>query len=352
MHESHPASQRRAQGRLKILRPATGKPFYGEKLEPADVGCYKFWGVAGCYGELEGPPGEPLMPTRCGGTVAPFRLSFLRNPVLVGAMKSSLIAGVAVLSVILLSTPSTAQGAKAGVGKSFKGPVGLQLYSLRDQFAKDVPGTLDKVASYGIKYAETAGTYGQAPAEFRAALQKRGITPVAGHFGFEQYRDDIAAVVRDAKALGLKYSGCAWIPHEEGIKFFYHIHGYEFQPYQGGTLMDLLMSETNPKQVAFEMDIFWVVHPGQDPVKLLERYGKRWELMHLKDMKEGTETGLLTGQSDVGNDVALGEGMIDLPPLLKAAKKAGVKWCFIEDESPVSERQIPQSLRYLERVSF
>jgi hypothetical protein len=90
----------------------------------------------------------------------------------------------------------------------------------------------------------------------------------------------------------------------------------------------------------------------QNPAKLLEKYGNRWELMHLKDMKAGTPTGLLTGHSDVSNDATLGAGKIDLVSTLRAAKKAGVKWYFIEDESPVSEQQIPQSLKYLETVRF
>ena len=176
--------------------------------------------------------------------------------------------------------------------------------------------------------------------------------------------------------MGLQYSGCAWIPHEgdfnektcraaaavfnragevlakHGLKFFYHCHGYEFQPFGQGTLFDLLMAETNPKFVRYEMDIFWVVFPNQDPVKLFERYGKRWELVHLKDMKKGTPTGALTGGTDVKNDAALGAGQMDLPAILRAAKKAGVKWYFIEDESPWSEQQIPQSLRFLEQVKF
>jgi len=92
--------------------------------------------------------------------------------------------------------------------------------------------------------------------------------------------------------------------------------------------------------------------PGQDPVKLLEKYGSRFELMHVKDMKKGTQTGDLTGKSDVKNDVTLGTGMMDWPAILKAAQRAGVKWYFIEDESPTSAQQIPLSLRYLERVKF
>jgi sugar phosphate isomerase/epimerase len=278
--------------------------------------------------------------------------------------------------VCFLGAPSS-HAASTGIGPDFKGPIGLQLYSLRDQFKKDVPGTLDEVKAFGIKYVELAGTYNLSNEQFKGELAKRGIKAISGHFPYERYRDDAEGVAKEAKALGLSYAGCAWIAHsgdvfdektcreaiqvfnkagetlaKHGLKFFYHTHGYEFQPHGDGTLFDLLMTETNPKYVSYEMDIFWIVHPGQNPAKLLEKYGSRWELMHLKDMKEGTPTGLLTGHSDVKNDAALGTGKIDLVSTLRAAKKVGVKWYFIEDESPVSEQQIPQSLKYLETVRF
>jgi sugar phosphate isomerase/epimerase len=277
---------------------------------------------------------------------------------------------------ILASGCLGGMAAPAGIGSSFKGPVGLQLYSLREQFKKDVPGTLDEVRKFGIKYAELAGTYDLAPEKFKAELDARGIKAIDAHFGYERYRDDVEGVAREAKALGLQYAGCAWIPHQgdfdektcreaigvfnqagealakHGLKFFYHVHGFEFQPYGQGTLLDLLFTETNPKFVNYEMDIFWIVFPGQDPVKLLEKYKGRWLLAHLKDMKKGTVTGALTGSTDVKNDAALGAGQMDLPAILRAAKKAGVKWYFIEDESPWSEQQIPQSLKFLETVSF
>jgi sugar phosphate isomerase/epimerase len=274
-----------------------------------------------------------------------------------------------------LAAAQTPQG-KVGLGPSFKGPVGLQLYSLRDEFKNDVPGTLAKVRGYGFKEVELAGAYGLAPEKFKAMLDEQGFNPVACHFPYEKFRDDVESIARDAKALGLKYAGCAWIPHEgdftektcreaaavfnragealakHGLRFFYHVHGYEFQPFGQGTLFDLLMAETDPKFVAYEMDIFWVVFPAQDPVKLLDKYGRRWELMHLKDMKKGLKTGALTGHTDVTNDVVLGAGQIDLPALLRAAKRVGVKHYFIEDESPTAAEQIPQSLRYLETVRF
>jgi len=283
------------------------------------------------------------------------------------------LSGLCVMAALTtLAADSTSQ---VGVGPSFKGPIGLQLYSLRAEFAKDLPGTLEKVRSYGIKNVELAGTYTLAPVQFKEMLQTKGLKPISGHFPYERYRDDAEGVARDAKALGLQYAGCAWITHngdfdektcreaiavfnragetlaKNGVKFFYHTHGYEFQPYNQGTLFDLLMSETNPKFVRFQMDIFWIVHPGQDPVKLLEKYGSRFELMHLKDMKKGVK-GDLSGHSPVTNDVVLGTGQMALPAILSAAKRAGVKWYFIEDESPTAAEQIPQSLRYLEQVKF
>ena len=286
-----------------------------------------------------------------------------------------MVSCAASLAAVLLNS-SIAAGASVGTGPSFKGPVGLQLYSLRDQFPKDLPGTLDEVKKFGFKYAEVAGTYGMTPEQFTAQLKARGIKPIGAHFDYDRYRTDPEGVAREAKSLGLKYAGCAWIPHKgdfdektcreaaavfnkagevmaaHGLKFFYHTHGYEFQPYDNGTLFDLLMAQTDPKRVSYEMDIFWVVFPNQDPVKLFQKYGKRWALVHLKDMKKGTPTGALTGSSDVRNDVALGAGLMDLPAILRAAKQAGVKYYFIEDESPSSEQQIPQSLRYLEQVKF
>jgi sugar phosphate isomerase/epimerase len=258
----------------------------------------------------------------------------------------------------------------------FKGPLGLQLYSLREQFAKDVPGTLDKVRDMGFVNVELATTYGQPTEKFKAELDARGLKAISAHYPFEKFRDDVDGIVKDAKVLGLKYAGTAGIPHKgdftekdcrnaikvfnkagatlakNGIKFFYHTHGFEFQPYGSGTLFDLLVTETKPKLVSYEMDVFWVVHGGQNPVSLFEKYGKRFELVHLKDMKIGTPINLLTGHSDVRNDVAMGTGRIDYRRVLPAAEKAGVKWYFIEDESPTSEKQIPQTMRYLKEVTW
>ncbi len=291
-------------------------------------------------------------------------------------MKNALRSLIALFGSAALLAGCGTTAHKTGTGPSFKGPIGLQLYSLRADFAKDVPGTLAKVKSFGLQNVELAGTYGLTPEKFKGLLATNGLKAVSGHFPFERFRDEAEEVAHEAQALGLKYAGCAWIPHtdpfdektaraaaavfnkagevlkEHGIKFFYHMHGYEFQPFDKGTLFDLLLKETKPEFVSYEMDVFWIVHPGQNPVSLLRKYGSRFELMHVKDMKRGTPTGLLTGKSDVNNDVALGTGLMDWPAILSAAKQAGVKYYFIEDESPTSAEQIPVSLKYLEQVQW
>jgi sugar phosphate isomerase/epimerase len=276
---------------------------------------------------------------------------------------------------LLISVLALTASSPVAHAASFKEPVGLQLYSLRAEFTRNVPATLAKVAAYGIQHVELAGTYNLSPEKFREMLDAHQLKPVSGHFPFARYQADPEGVAKDAKALRLEYAGCAWIDHQgefneaaartaievfnragevlarHGIKFFYHCHGFEFRPHSEGTFMDLLMKETNPKFVRFEMDVFWVVHPGQDPVKWLEKYPGRWELMHVKDMKKGVQ-GDFSGKADVTHDVTVGTGQMNWPAILKAAKKSGVKHYFLEDESPTAAEQIPLSKKYLETVKW
>ena len=119
-----------------------------------------------------------------------------------------------------------------------------------------------------------------------------------------------------------------------------------------GTLLDLFLRETKPEFVSMQMDILWIIFPGQDPVKLLNQYSGRWKLMHLKDLKKGVATGFLTGKTDVTNDVTLGTGQMDWTAILAAARKNGVERYFIEDESPTSLEQIPNSLTFLRANGF
>jgi sugar phosphate isomerase/epimerase len=271
------------------------------------------------------------------------------------------------------SRPTTAG---AGTSQSFRGPVGMQLYSLRDIFAKNVPLGLQMTRGFGFQEVELAGTYGLDPAAFRAQLLAAGLKPISHLVDYNLLDKSLDSLAAEAKSLGIRYLGTAGIPYngqfteavarkavadfnrfgaelaKHGIRFCYHNHGFEFVPYGDGTLFDLIVRETKPEWVTFEMDVFWTVHPGQDPVKLLRKYPNRWELMHVKDMRKGTATGKLTGSEDVRNDVALGSGQIQLAEVLRTAQEIGVKHYFIEDESPTVVEQIPQSIRYLESLAW
>ena len=131
-----------------------------------------------------------------------------------------------------------------------------------------------------------------------------------------------------------------------GLTFAYHNHGYEFQPYGEGTLFDVLMKETNPDYVSYEIDILWVQHPGQDPARLIKKYRNRFKLMHVKDLKKGV-VGDLSGQTPTENDVTLGTGQIDIKKVMKAAKKSGIEHFYIEDENDNSWNQVPLSIAFL-----
>jgi sugar phosphate isomerase/epimerase len=253
--------------------------------------------------------------------------------------------------------------------------IGLQLYSLRNQFAKDVPGTMAKVKEMGIKEIEGGNTYGLSFQEYIKLLALNGLSMVSFGADFDRLANNPQFVADEARSYGAKYVMCAWVPHngneftiedakkailvfnesgkilaKSGLSLCYHPHGYEFRPYENGTLFDYMVANMDPRFVNFEMDVFWVKHPGQDPVALLKKYPNRFLLMHLKDRKPGTE-GNQNGNADVETNVVLGTGDVGIAAIMKEAKKLGIKHFFIEDESSRSELQIPQSLVYLKTLT-
>lgn len=273
-------------------------------------------------------------------------------------MKKCLVP--AVFTIIVLSAPLRAQ------------EIGLQLYSLRNEFKTEVPGTLDLVENWGIREIEGGETYGLPMEAFKQLLKENKLKMVSVGADYNQLKNDPQSAIDNAKAFGAKYVVCFWIPHdddnvftidhmkaaadvfnkagkmlaENGLSLAYHPHGYEFRPYEGATLFDYLAKATDPRYINFEMDVFWVKHPGQDPVALLKKYPRRFVLMHLKDRKHGTK-GNQNGRADVETNVVLGTGDVGIEAIMKEAKKAGVKHYFIEDESSHSVTQIPESLEFL-----
>ena len=254
----------------------------------------------------------------------------------------------------------------------FKEHLGIQLYSLRGQFATGVAGALDLVKGYGITEVEAYGVAGVTPAQLAAELKLRGLKPVSVHVGYGDFQKDVNVVIANAKTLGVQYVVVPILPGRAlkdedahriandfntwgaalkaaGLKFGFHTHGAEFLPSAAGngeTLFDIMVRETKPDLVCYEMDVFWTYQAGQDPVKLLNKYPDRWAFLHLKDLRKGGPVGLANRTSPIDN-VTIGTGQIDWPAILATAQKIGVKNYFIEDETPTPLQCIPDSLAYL-----
>ena len=246
---------------------------------------------------------------------------------------------------------------------------GIQLYSLRNQFKKDVPGSLKTISDWGLTYLEGGGTYGLSFEDFDALLTQYKLDVVSVGASFNELRDQPQKVLENAKRFGAKYVMCAWIPHkgnrfdieitkeavavfntagkllnDEGSTLAYHAHGYEFRPYEEGTLFDYMAK--NAHNFAFEMDVYWVQHGGIDPLTLLNTYPDKFVLFHLKDMEKGV-IGNNTGHEDVETNVVLGTGQIDIEGIVKRGMELGVEYMFIEDECSRVVEQVPQSLEFL-----
>lgn len=251
---------------------------------------------------------------------------------------------------------------------------GMVSYTFRNSFAKDVAATLDTLKSLGITDIEFSNLFGRKASEIRQLLDERGQKCSSFGVSYSDAQNKTAEVGQNAKTLGAGFVRVAWIMqkppftladaekavetfnkigkqlHDEfGLTFCYHNHGYEFEKYEEGTLMDYIIQKTDPKYVSFEIDILWTFFPGADPAALIAKYPKRFKLMHLKDLRKGV-VGNLSGGTPVVNDVALGTGQIDIPSVLKAAQKSSIEHFYIEDESPSYATQVPITLAYLKSL--
>lgn len=286
-------------------------------------------------------------------------------------MKKFVFSGILMMIFLGIQTGAQAQSAK----QLFPQTPGMQTYTFRNSMKKSVAATLDTIKSLGITVLESSiNPEGMSPEAFRKLLDERYMKSPSVGADYNELVKDPAEVARKAKIIGATYVMVAWIPHDKqfnlenakkavvdfntageilkasGITLCYHTHGFEFVPYNDGTLFDYMVKNTNPKYLSFELDMLWTFFGGQDPAKLLLKYPTRWKLIHLKDLRKGIK-GDLSGGTSVENDVALGTGQLDIPAILKAAKKVGVKYYFIEDESSNYGKQIPQTMKYLKSLT-
>ena len=234
-------------------------------------------------------------------------------------------------------------------------PVGLQLYTVRDQLDKDVAGTIQQVAKIGYKDVEIYSLYGKSPAEFLKILNDNGITPSSGHYLLPDVKTKWDQRVEEAQALGLKYMVNAILEPEDrksfddykrladvfnkagektraaGIQFCYHNHNFEFKRYGNTTAYEYLLNTVDPKLVKFEMDCFWVTHAGHDPVFYFKKYPGRFPLLHIKDMKD-KPTPSHELDAKMGLFAPVGQGTIDWKRIFVGARQGGMQHYYVEQD--------------------
>lgn len=264
------------------------------------------------------------------------------------------------------------------VAGAFAQPVvGLQMGSVSKNKDVDFAGKLKKLNEWGIRELEGGLPQGMEASEYLRLLKENNLTLIAVGSQFEQLEKDPQAVADRAKSLGAKQVICYWIPHtgddftiedakkgvavfnkagevfqKNGLAFGYHAHGYEFRPYENGTLFDYIAANLDPRYANFQMDVFWIKQSGTDPVALLNKYPNRFISMHLKDRLKGMPDSN-NGRADVEKaNVVLGTGDVNIEAIVKAGHKAGIKHFFIEDESSRQWDQVPQSAAYLKTIKF
>jgi sugar phosphate isomerase/epimerase len=227
---------------------------------------------------------------------------------------------------------------------------GLQLYTLRSVMPDDPRGVLRQVAGFGYKQIESyegpLGIYwGMEPVGFRQYMDELGMEIIASHCNIHENFEQKAA---DAASIGMKYLICPYIGHQEsvdaykqqadlfnargeicrreGIRFAYHNHAYTFEPMDGIYPQDVIMENTDPDLVDFELDIYWLVTAGLDPLPWIRKYPDRFVLSHIKDRKQNEPL------SNTDASVTLGTGMIDYPTIAAVAKEHGMKYFIVEQE--------------------
>ena len=273
-----------------------------------------------------------------------------------GFLKTSAAGALGVMALGPLGCTTTVTADKKSFG------VGLQLYSIRDAMAEDVPGSLKKVSDLGYKYLEMAGYsggkfYGYTPAEFKKMVNDLGMEVLSSHTMVESVGIslDNTKIMADAHAaLDAKYCIHPWVEEpdrniesykkmigdlnqvgkimkEVGIQFGYHNHNFEFLNIDGIVpYYDLFLPEMDADLITMEIDLYWVAKAGQDPVEMFNKYPGRFQLFHLKDMYEEREPYFDIMKDDIA---PVGAGKIDFKRILAAKEVAGMKHFFVEDDN-------------------
>lgn len=273
--------------------------------------------------------------------------------------------------ILLASVPQMFASCSA-VSKSLK-DFGLQLYTLRDVLPGDPTGVIKQVAKMGYTQLESyegeqGMFWGMTNLEFKKLMDDLGLRLVSSH---TDIRKDFEKKTAEAAEIGMDYLIDPWegpqqsvddfkriadifnekgaVCKQHGIRFGYHNHDYTFKPIDGVMPQDVLMENTDPDLVDFEMDVYWVVTAGQDPIKWLKKYPKRWKLCHIKDREKNVPL----SQTDAS--VVVGEGSINWVNIMKESLAQGMEYFIVEQERYVdmtSLRAAEKDAEYLKKLKF
>jgi len=280
--------------------------------------------------------------------------------------RRTFLATLGVAALGIASRDALADGILLAPKRKLK-KVGLQLYTVRDLMKADLPGTLRKVARIGYKEVEFAGYYGRSPAQIKALLKQNGLTSPSSHIGLDILEKDSVRAFADAKAIGHSWVTMPYIPEERrktvddwnkiidllnqlgpqakaaGLRLAYHNHDFEIRPVNGVRPLDMMLDKTDPSLVDFEMDLYWVVFGGGDPLDFFNRHPKRFAMVHVKDS---------AGPPD-NKMVDVGKGTIDFPKIFAQSDKAGIKHYFVEHDQPADPiATIRNSFNYLHALRY
>ena len=232
-------------------------------------------------------------------------------------------------------------------------------------------GTRATLAGGLARHVEFSNLFGRTPQAFARELRRARLRAVAAHFPLSDFADQPQRIIAVARAAGVRDVGVSWIARERrlfidavdvdraaaalnaacpvlqraGLRLHYHIHGYEFAPGAGGTLLDDLLAKVPSGCLEVELDVFWAAYGGADPVALLRRLGGRVTMLHLKDISPGA--GAPRPFNPDADNPPLGTGRIDMPEVLRVAREQGVRWYILEDETGDAMARLPAALRYL-----
>ena len=240
------------------------------------------------------------------------------------------------------------------------------MHTLRQQASEDFVGMLKGVAEAGYGAVELAGYGGLETPALRTIIDALGLRAISSHVPFQRMEAELGAVLEELSVLGCEYAIVPGIPKEmrriesapylienfnqwgaaskaAGLRFGYNNHGWEFEPLDGSTMLDLLAMRTDPTLVDLQIDIYWALVGGADPLSLIRQLTGRVPTLHTKELAAGVDQ----------RDTTIGDGVTPWPELMTAAKAAGTRWFIVEQEDDPANafRDIRRSLANLKRIT-